>query len=451
MKERMKHNRRMRSRFTGCIIGVVIAFMLFSSIVPGKVKADETDVSYGQDFDGTLAGAADEKFGEASGEETDDETGGTLGEETDGETPEESVETPDGSIIDSEEPVVIDGGTKTVWLKGDKKHSKITLETSLVPSTYTDSKGNLKAGKIGFVVMSVDRGVKFDTRKHKVLTKNDKKTASVTSKGVVSGKRAGTAYVYAYDTGSFKTEKYTINVLTAPKKIYLSDEPGVTDKENLIKKLTVYPDESEPVYIVETAGDSVVDPAATYSIVIEEEGNSGITTTEVFREKNGTLWFDVIAAEKPLNAEKATEAKITVINNESGKKASLTAFLPNPIESMSITGEGTLKKKGDSVRLRVTYITPFEEGHRTTDIVKPYVSITEPDIDEKKITYEKASEIKVKWEPKTGLLVVTAAKRIEEGGSVWFLVKNKYGEAYFEYICTVDETGALTVNPRFAG
>ena len=428
MKGTKKPNKHTLSGSMSYVLCLVFVCVLSLSCAPRDVKADGPS--------------------EISSEQESEQNPET----SQGETVEDPNEPPlanNETNEDSEEPVVLDGGTKTIWLKGDKDHSKITLETSLAPSLYEDSKGSTKVGKVGFVVLSSERSIRFDRVKHKVLTKSDKKTASVNAKGVVSAKKAGIAYVYAYDTGSFRTEKFTINVLTAPTKIYLSDEPGSTDKENIIKKLTVYPDESEPVYIVETAGDGKVDRSATYSIVIEDDGNSGLTTTEVVREENGTLWFDVVATEKPVNSEKATSAKITVINNESGKKASLTAFLPNPIESMSVTGEGILKKKGDSVRLKVTYITPFGEGLRTTDTVKPYVSLFEPDIDENKISYEKAKEIKIKWDPKTGRLVVTAAKKIDEGGSVWFLIKDKNGEAYFERICTIDDTGELSINPRF--
>lgn len=342
--------------------------------------------------------------------------------------------------------VVIEGTTEHIWAKGSKEYSKVTIKPSIKASAYKDARGKTKQGKLGYVVLSADTGIEFDTTKHAVTTKSDKSIATVSGKGVVSAKAPGTAYVYAYDTGSFKVEKFTINVAMAPTKLALSVLPGMTDKDYLLKKTSLDPGYGEYVYIVEQAGNFSVDGGTTYKVVVEGEAKNAITASEVTRDDKGNLFFQITAKDKPVSATKLAKAKVTVINNESGKKVKLNVAIGNPVTDIVVTGSGSLSKKGDSVDLKVSFVTPYGTGLSTTDGVKVAVSLFEPDVDEKKVTLEKGSDIKFKYDKKTGNLTVTAAKDIKEGGGVYLILKDKGSGEWRSYeICYVDSSGNLRI------
>ncbi|MCR5829307.1 MAG: hypothetical protein K6F93_03035 [Lachnospiraceae bacterium] len=340
---------------------------------------------------------------------------------------------------------VIDGGTKTIWAKGSKEFSKVTLKTTLRATSYKDAKGKTKKGKLGFVVLTENTGVSFDTTTHKVLTKNQKDIASVSNKGVVSAKAPGIAYVYAYDTGSFKVEKFTVNVLMAPTKVELTEVAGSSDKNDLIKKLVLEPGETRNVYIKGTAKGITVDSNTTYSVILEGEAKKILTASEIKKDGMGNPYFQITAGEKPLNATKVTKAKVTVVNGESGKKATLNVIVGNPVYGVEVTGSGSLKEKGDKAVLKVSYVTPYGTGLQTTDTVKVVASSFEPDIDGKKMTVDKEDlGISVKYDKKTGTLTVTAKKNVEDGGEVYLALKDKgTGEMRVILICGVSHSGEL--------
>jgi hypothetical protein len=341
---------------------------------------------------------------------------------------------------------VLEGTTEHIWAKGSKEYSKVTLKTSLKPSNYKDSKGKTKKGKVGFVALSSDTGIEFDTDKRTVTTKSDKSIVTVSSKGVVSAKAPGTAYVYAYDTGSLTVQKFTVNVAMAPTKILLSIAPGISEKECLVKKASLDPGISETIYIVEEAGNFTVSGGTTYKAVVEGEGKNVVSASEVGFDDKGNLCFTVTAKEKPSSSTKLSKAKVTIINNESGKKVKVNVTVGNPVTDIVVTGSGTLEKKGDSVDLKISFVTPYGTGLATTDGVKLAVSLSDPDIDEKKVTLEKGSDIKIKYDKKTGNLKVTAAKDINEGGGVYLLLKDKGSGEWRSYeICYVDSSGNLRI------
>lgn len=339
---------------------------------------------------------------------------------------------------------VLEGTMEHIWAKGSKEYSKVTLKTSLKPSNYKDSKGKTKKGKVGFVALSSDTGIEFDTDKRTVTTKSDKSIVTVSSKGVVSAKAPGTAYVYAYDTGSLTVQKFTVDVAMAPTKLILSTAPGMTEKDCIVKKKSLDPGISETIYIVEQAGNFTVSGGTTYKAVVEGEGKNVVSASEVGFDDKGNLCFTVTAKEKPSSSTKLSKAKVTIINNESGKKVKVNVTVGNPVTDIVVTGSGNLEKKGDSVDLKISFITPYGSGLATTDGVKLAVSLSDPDIDEKKVTLEKGSDIKIKYDKKTGNLKVTAAKDINEGGGVYLLLKDKGSGEWRSYeICYVDSSGKM--------
>ena len=341
---------------------------------------------------------------------------------------------------------VLEGTTEHIWAKGSKEYSKVTLKTSLKPSNYKDSKGKTKKGKVGFVALSSDTGIEFDTDKRTVTTKSDKSVVTVSSKGVVSAKAPGTAYVYAYDTGSLTVQKFTVDVAMAPTKLILSTAPGMTEKDCIVKKKSLDPGISETIYIVEEAGNFTVSGGTTYKAVVEGEGKNVVSASEVGFDDKGNLCFTVTAKEKPSSSTKLSKAKVTIINNESGKKVKVNVTVGNPVTDIVVTGSGNLEKKGDSVDLKISFVTPYGSGLATTDGVKLAVSLSDPDIDEKKVTLEKGSDIKIKYDKKTGNLKVTAAKDINEGGGVYLLLKDKGSGEWRSYeICYVDSSGNLRI------
>lgn len=341
---------------------------------------------------------------------------------------------------------VIDGGSYTIWAKGTKERSKLALNTSLKASSYKDSKGKTKQGKIVYVLLNGEEELSFDSSAHKVLTKSDKNIASVSGKGVVSAKAPGTVYVYAVDTGSLKFERFTVNVLAAPTKILLTKEAGSTEKDKLLKKASVEPGGLLTVYISGTAGSNKVDSTTTYSVILEGEAKKILTASEVLKDNEGNPYFTLTGASKPLSATKAANAKVTVVNNESGKKVKLSVVFGNPVASVSVTGSGTLEKKGDKAELGVSFVTPFGNGLSTTDGVKAVVSLSTPVVNGKKVSLEKGADIKIKFDKKTGVLTVSAAKDISVGGSVFMTFKDKgTGETRVVRVCSVSDKGVLTV------
>ncbi len=341
---------------------------------------------------------------------------------------------------------ILNGGTKTVWAGGSKDYSKITLETKLSASSYTDAKGKTKQGKLGFVVLTSDSGVSFNKTTHKVNSKSHKGIATVSNKGVVSAKAPGTVYVYAYDTGSFKTEMFTINVLAAPTKVMITKVAGSSDKKNLIKKTSLVTGDEQKFYILGTGKSGAVDAGTVYSVVLEGNADSVLIASKVQTDDEGAPFF-TLTAKKPADSSKATNAKVTIVNQESGKKAKFTVVVGNPVTGISVTGSGTLKSKGDSIDLDVTYLTPYGNGNETTDGVAVKVSSSEPVVNGKKVTFNSSgSELKVKYDKSSGNLTLTATKDITRGGKVYIALKDKgTGEFRVFLICEIDSEGKLTL------
>lgn len=341
---------------------------------------------------------------------------------------------------------ILNGGTKKVWAGGSKDYSKITLETKLSASSYTDAKGKTKQGKLGFVVLTSDSGVSFNKTTHKVNSKSHKGIATVSNKGVVSAKAPGTVYVYAYDTGSFKTEMFTINVLAAPTKVMITKVAGSSDKRNLIKKTSLVTGDEQKFYILGTGKSGAVDAGTVYSVVLEGNADSVLIASKVQTDDEGAPFF-TLTAKKPADSSKATNAKVTIVNQESGKKAKFTVVVGNPVLGLSVSGSGTLKSKGDSVELDVSYLTPYGKGTETTDGVTVKVSSSEPVVSGKKVTFNSSgSELKIKYDKRSGSLTVTAAKDITRGGGVYMALKDKgTGEFRVFLICEVDAEGKLTL------
>jgi len=337
-----------------------------------------------------------------------------------------------------------EGTAKTIWLKGSKDYSKVTLQTTVKATTYKDAKGKTKKGKLGFIVLSEDTGVTFDKSKHKITDKADKGVASVSSKGVVSAKGPGVVYVYAYDTGSFTVERFEITVLVAPTKLLLVYYPGSEEKEDLVKKDSICPGDDLTVYITEQAGSNEVDTSATYSVILK--GDSSVSASEVERDGSGVPSFTLTASDRPASATKVSKVKVTVVNDQNGKKANLTVSVGNPVISVSTTGSGAIHEKGDKVDLTLKFDTPYAHGLETTDTVKAYAVLSEPDVDGKKITVVKATGFKVKFNKKTGILTITCSKDLGKGGMVYLSLKDK-GSGYIRVIkiCTVTPNGEISI------
>jgi len=364
--------------------------------------------------------------------------------------------TPSGSSSSSEEeeqeqtgPVTVvgtDAGSATLWLKGNKQNAKATLKTSVRATNYKDAKKKTKKGKVGFVVLTENTGITFDASTHKLSDKSDKSIVTVSNKGVISAKGPGTAYVYAYDTGSFTVERFTVTVLIAPNKLYLTEAAGSKDKADLLKKATVHPGDEQVVYIYEEAKAGNVDATATYKVTLEKGAGSVLTATEVTRDGNGVPYFTLTAKSKPASATKVTKGKVTVVNEQSGKKVSTSIIVDNPVVSLAVTGSGKLEKKKDKVNLTVKFNTPFGQGITTTDGVKVIACDGEPEVNGKKVSFTKSSEIKVKFNKKTGALTLTAGSDISGGGNVYITLKDKgTGLMRVIRVCSVSSSGTVTV------
>ena len=317
-----------------------------------------------------------------------------------------------------------------VWQNGGKDYKKIQLVTTLTATKWKDSKGKTKAGKLVWIASDEDIDIEFDREKHKVTTKTKPTSGSVSNKGVVTAKKAGMLYVYCCDTGSLAVERFIVGVLASPSKLLLGKDSSVQDSKDALKKLVLNAGETGKVYICPLLKDGTADEANEYTVSFAKtEQSKYASLSRVKSDEKGGIYFKVSALDFDRSKGKAVSVKVIVVCKQSGKKASLTVTICNPVQGVSAsftTENTTLAKKKNTVSVQLAPITCIDEVTSTTDKLKIYVGNTSVTLDSegKKVTADKGATVKAKFDAKTMKLTLTAGQDAGETAVVYLAATN---------------------------
>lgn len=352
--------------------------------------------------------------------------------------------------------IVVGTGTSSadfyVWAGGTADKKKVKITPTITATNWKDSRGKDKTGKLVWMTSDEDIEIKFDTTKHTVKTKvSSKKRLSVNSKGEITAKKPGRAYVYICDTGSCTYESYSVEVLGAPSKLYLSNKPESTAKSDLVKKVGLDVLSMGKVYIVPYLKDFDVDVDCTYSVEVKEEQKKYVSLSGVAPDDDGNPYFTVTAKDyshEENRAAKPVSVKITATNKESNKKASMTVAIGNPTASVSATPKttGTLAKKNDTVEFNLSVLSKMGASYETTDTIKIYVGKTSVALDSagKKITADRGATVKVTMSKDKKSFTVKASKDAGTTAVVTLALKDSVTKQYTLYeLFRVDEEGNI--------
>ena len=257
---------------------------------------------------------------------------------------------------------------------------KTTLKTGLVATKWINSSGSVKAGQLKWIVKNEPTDIEFNTETHALLTKTDTTIATVSGKGVVTGKNAGTAYVYAVDTGSMRVEAFKIQVKGTPSNVRLyysaEDDPvknAMTYTSDIVPaggKVKIYY-KGTTGSITKTANTMAVmnDEELTYSLVLPAKYKDYMTVTQDV-EKG---CFEVALAENIMSLSskgKAFTASLVIKNDQNNKKAGFKMVVSKPVKTMVLAAgdDSTQAKTGDDGIFTVSLASAKTEAQ--TGIVK---------------------------------------------------------------------------------
>lgn len=341
-----------------------------------------------------------------------------------------------------------------IWQNGSKDKKSCALDFTIKATNWKDAKGKVKKGKlIWFVSDEITKPV-FDSNKHTVsfeVTKS--KNATVNGKGVVSAKKAGKVYVYACDTGSMLYEDFEVDILAAPGKMFLTDTPGQTDKDCLIKKEAIEANSSLKVYITPFVKDGIASSDCTYTVKIPKtEQAKYVSIGKIESDEAGNKFFTITGIDFDRSKNKPAQVKIDVICDQSNKKASMTALVTNPVFSAKLTSEVAadslvLVKKQDSLTFKLELETYIDGVSVTTDKIKIYVGQTAILLDENdKVTVDKGASVKAKFDAKNMTLTLTAGKDAGSTAFVSALFTNPANkENVLMDLAKIDKDGKVTI------
>lgn len=337
-----------------------------------------------------------------------------------------------------------------IWAGGAKNYKSVTITPSISASDYIASNGKNTAGKLVWVVKNEPTTIEFNSTTHKIVTKSDNTVASVSSKGVVSAKSSGTAYVYACDTGSLNFEEFIVEVKQAPTKLILNSVAGSDETDTKISKLSLAAGEvSQNIYITPISKNNDVDPATEYTIAFaKEEQSSYAALSEIYTDSSGNCYFNVTGKNVITSGNTAKTAKVSVIivNKESGKKLTCAVTIYNPVTSVTATLQsGKLAAKGDTAILKLN-LTTGSGNELTTDKAKIYVSAAMPDVaGNKVISFSSTAAIKATLTDAT-TITLTASKAASVGADIYIAYTDSVNKTTSMFIIAhVDAEGNVTV------
>ncbi len=313
-----------------------------------------------------------------------------------------------------------------IFAGGTKAEKSVTILPAQIKATsWKDARGKTKAGKMVYVTLSEDTGVEFDRDKHTVSTRSDKSIASVNTKGVVTAKSAGTAYLYICDTGSMTYEKYPIVVEQAPSKLFISSVAGSSEKDAIVKTTSLAVGYSQNVYVIPYIKEGTVSEKCSYSAVLAKASDSKyLSVGSVSADAKGNLNFTFTALSIDTTKAKTVKVKVVVTCVESGKKTSFTVAVTNPVADVDVDiASGDLDKKKDSVKVSLD-LTCAQKDIATTDKLKLFVSSGDIILDDKRVTVERGATVKAKLAKDGKSFTLTASKDAGTVANIGLLVTN---------------------------
>ncbi len=318
-----------------------------------------------------------------------------------------------------------DTAEAVIWQNGTKEKKSTTIDTKLSASTWQDSKGKVKSGKLVWFASDSPITPSFDSKKHTVSFRAAKsKCASVNAKGVVTAKKAGMVYVYICDTGSMTYEEHVIYVAAGPTKLFVTSVPNSTQKDVVLKKVAADAGSTYRAFITPFIKDGAVDTDCTYTVrVAKTDQEKYLKVDKAVTDADGNACFNFTALDFDQEKGKTVSVKIEVVCDQTGKKTTLTVVIGNPVLDASCvdpeadktdaadTEPIKLSKKGNSVTLKLYLTTALDNTNVTTDKIKIYVGLSDVSFnDHDRVEAERGATIKAKFDKKTMLLTLTASK-----------------------------------------
>lgn len=336
----------------------------------------------------------------------------------------------------------------TIFAGGNKETKNITLKPALRASSWKDSKGKIKPGKIVWVILEEQTSISFDEEKHKVTTKSVKNLATVNGKGVVSAKKPGIVYVYCCDTGSMTWECFDIQILSAPSKLLISSVAGSSSKNDLLKNTYIEADSIGQAFIIPIFKDNGTETCNNYFITYSKPSdNKYLRFTQPETDSSGNTGFMITGLDFDRTKKKPASVKLVITNAQSGKKTNLTVNVTNPVKSLQCDLSGySLAKKDDTVTVRLHCRTALGSDIATTDSAKVYIAGTSVSINGNKIVSEGKTTVKAKYDKKTDTITLKASKDAGSPAEVYMLYTAACSKARFlVHVCSVDESGNVRV------
>lgn len=331
-----------------------------------------------------------------------------------------------------------------IWAGGDKNHKSAEIHTSLTATSYKDGRGKLKQGKLVWLVKNEESVLEFDTAKNTVKTKSDKSCVSV-SKGKVTAKTPGKAFVYCVDTGSLEWECFEIEVLQATSKMGLSTNPEA-DKSAFMKNIRVMNGDSKLLAIIPDIKNGTASAKNTYKVEFAKpEDAKYLEISDVIYDKSGTAFFNIRGVEADATKKRPAKPKLIVTNIQSGKKVTLTVNVDNPVlDIKSEIAAGKLEKKNDKVTIKLTISDVGGKGFNT-DKIKLYLAgdcVSVQDL--KKVVCSGKTTVKAKYDTAANTITLTASKDCGAPAVVAMACTNPITKEVTLYkICHVTETGEI--------
>ena len=337
-----------------------------------------------------------------------------------------------------------------IWANGKKEYKNAEIKSSISATNWTNNKGKTQKGKLVWISMLTGTPT-LDSTKHKVTTKSDKTVVTVSNKGKITAKAGGTALVYATDTGALESKMFKVTVKNAPTAVFLFGEPDKTasDKKDKLKTVNVIAGgEADRVYIVPFAKKGEVSDDCTYTVTAKKNESGIINFTEVKKDENGKLYFDVKGnkLEKP---GKVSKVSVTVTCDQSGKKASVNVQVSAPVSSAECTvsgGNSVIAEKGDTLTLD-TKLTISGTSSATTDKLQAVVAESAPSVDStgKKVTVQKSKQLSVKLDKNTFDITLKASKPVTEAAGVYIITTDSVTKIKTVYkIADISADGKVT-------
>ncbi len=334
----------------------------------------------------------------------------------------------------------------TLYAGGSRETKAVTVKPSITASSWRDSKGKIKQGKLVWIVLNEQTAISFNETKHTVNTKSSKELATVNSKGVVSAKKPGMVYVYCCDTGSMSYECFDVEILQAPAKLLISSEAGSTEKKDLLKKSYIDVGTTAQAFIIPVLKESGTDTGNTYKIsYAKPEDSKYLSFTQPDRDSEGNISFTVTGLNFDTAKGKPSSVRLVISNVQSGKKTTLNVSVTNPVKSVRGSFSSySLEHKNDTVTIKLSAMTAAGREIPSTDSVKVYVAGNSVSLNNGRIVKDGRTSVKAKYDKKTNSILLTASKDAGLPAEVAIVYIHAVSrEALLVKVCTVDEGGKI--------